>query len=43
MIAKLKEDATKSKRKYGGVLFWKIDRLARNFRDFAELDYLMDQ
>ena len=43
MIDKLKEDAKKPNRKYGGVLFWKIDRLARNFKDFAELDYLMDQ
>jgi len=48
MVKKLEKDAeihskNMEKRKYGGVLFWKLDRLARNFQDFAKLDLLMDK
>ncbi|MDD3263187.1 MAG: recombinase family protein [Candidatus Absconditabacteria bacterium] len=47
MIGKLENDmkeAGKSvdKRKYGGILFFKIDRLARNDKDFERLLRLLD-
>lgn len=44
MIAELANDAKLSpdKRQYGGILFFKIDRLARNDKDFNSLLQLLD-
>ena len=32
-----------SPRKYWGIIFWKLDRLSRNFDDFAKIDSLLDK
>jgi len=37
----MKEDPYK--RKFGGIFFWKIDRLSRNSKDFARIDTIIDK
>ena len=44
MVAALKKDSVlpETKRQYGGIIFFKIDRLARNDKDFNTLLNLLD-
>gem|GEM_PF-3246427 len=49
MIKVLKKDFEKhskpdqiDKRMYGGIIFFKVDRLARNYKDFEAVDKLLN-
>lgn len=45
MIRRLKRDSERppEKRQYGWIIFYKIDRLARNSADFQDLDILLNE
>lgn len=41
-LLKIDSEKPESKKEYGGIIFFKIDRLARNHSDFNQLEYIFE-